>query len=80
MSVLAMMPLAERDGRKAEHGDNLDLVGLRVRLEIRLLAEERELAHARSRAESVSDREARWISNLRRYERLCDLLARQPAA
>ena len=80
MSVLAMIPSAEREGRSAERGDIVDLMGLRVRLEIRLLAEERELAHARSRAESIADREARWISNLRRYERLCDLLARHPAA
>ena len=58
----------------------MDISRLRDRLETRLGMEERFIIEARERGEDVTGREAEWIRTLRRYERLCDRIVRQPAA
>lgn len=58
----------------------VSLPRLRDELEARLTIEERNLSAARERGEDVALREREWVRALRRYERLCDLLARQSAA
>ena len=59
----------------APEGELVDLVDLCSRLEARLLTDERQISDARRRGEATSVQEVAWIRMLRRYERVCDLLA-----
>jgi hypothetical protein len=61
--------------RVSPRGDVVDLGELCSRLEDRLLSDEHEISEMRLRGEDTSARESAWIRMLRRYERVCDLLA-----
>ena len=56
-------------------GQLVDLADLCRKLEDRLLVDERDISKMRSRGDDTSEREVSWIRMLRRYERVCDLLA-----
>jgi hypothetical protein len=56
-------------------GQVVDLVDLCSKLEDRLFSEEHAIAAMRARGDDTSVREAAWVRVLRRYERVCDLLA-----
>lgn len=78
MSGVAAIAQAEKVDVRRPAGTVVDLGELRARLEGRLESSERELFDARINGKPLASAEEEWVRTLRRYERLCDLLAQRP--
>jgi hypothetical protein len=77
MAGVAVRAESQTEIHPRSAGTLVDLEELRARLEQRLEHGERELSAVRNSGNASATGEVEWVRTLRRYERLCDLLARK---